>query len=98
MAVATKNQNEFKSLLTLFTELMEKLEIEKESLKARLEIDERSDGVISSQSARGAPTVAALGCSIPFCSLRNFKTISNLSTWNGRSKYFSIIAELLSKG
>jgi hypothetical protein len=54
---------------------MERLEIEKESLKARLEIDERSDGVISSQSARGAPTVAALGCSFPFCSLRNFKKV-----------------------
>jgi hypothetical protein len=53
---------------------MERLEIEKESLKARLEIDERSDGVISSQPARGAPTVAAaLGCSFPFCSLRNLK-------------------------
>lgn len=50
---------------------MERLEIEKESLKARLEIDERSEGVISSQSARGAPTVAAVGCSFPFCSLHN---------------------------
>jgi hypothetical protein len=55
---------------------MERLEIEKESLKARLEIDERSEGVISSQSARGAPTVAAaLGCSFPFCSLRNLKKV-----------------------
>jgi hypothetical protein len=52
---------------------MERLDIENESLKARLEIDERSDGVISSQAARGAPTEATLGCSIFFSSLRAIK-------------------------
>jgi hypothetical protein len=84
------DQKEFKSLLTLLKELMERLEIEKESLKARLEIDERSDGVISSQSARGAPTVAAaLGCSFPFCSLRNFKKMSILRNCQ-KVKAFSI--------
>jgi predicted aconitase len=85
---------------------MEKLEIEKESLKARLEIDERSDGVISSQSASGAPTVAAWGCSIPFCSLHNLKKMLNLRgkmlLGMAEEKFVTIglpiIAKLLSKG
>jgi hypothetical protein len=49
----------------LFKELIERLESEKESLKARLEIDERKDGVISSQSAKGAPGVVhSLVCGV----------------------------------
>lgn len=90
-AVDAKKLKRVQISLTLLKELMERLEIEKESLKARLEIDERSEGVISSQSARGAPTVAALGSSFPFCSLHNLiRSKFEIVSLELRKQFFTI--------